>query len=282
MPQKQMENEYQTLKTRINQLDKWNIFRERRSKVITKYIYAIKRMRKAERLVIMMETSRILRRLKMEIQEINLEIHRERSKKFVALMIAKQWKKRYLKFNSSDAALRNRVRYSFTKFGRATYIAKCHEATKILEWTFSVGLRMITKNRNLFRSVYFMQEQHANRQISLVAKREILDNFWFKMLGQLNMANAHVRSNKMTDLLSDIQSVSTEIRQEVLTEFILTCQQLHKIAFYQWRRKSDKPNIDKDMLTENIEKEMMHIYESDKLKNYEIRNQPDYTSECDE
>ena len=67
MPQKQIENEYQTLKTRIDQLDKWNVFRRERSKVITKYIYAIRRMRRVERLVIIMKISRILRRLKMEI-----------------------------------------------------------------------------------------------------------------------------------------------------------------------------------------------------------------------
>lgn len=82
-----------------------------------------------------------------------------------------------------------------------------------------------------------MQSQQKNRNSSLTAKVEILDNYWFKLLGQLNFANMKVRSKKMGDLIEFITDVPENIRQEVLTQFINSCQHLHKIAFFQWRRR---------------------------------------------
>lgn len=66
-----------------------------------------------------------------------------------------------------------------------------------MEWFLTLVNNVKTKNRYLFRSLYFMQEHHKNRMIALYAKREVLDNYWFKLLGYLHNANLEVRSKKM-------------------------------------------------------------------------------------
>lgn len=161
-------------------------------------------MRKVERLIIIITLNRILHLFKNEIQQIRLEINRQKSQRFVALMLAKQWRIRYRKFNSSDEILRNKIRFSMTFYTRNTSQTTHNHALKVLSWTFNVCFKMIVKNQRLFHSVKFMQDQHSNRQSSLAAKTEILDNYWNKMLTQLVMANSQIRSNKMSDLISDI------------------------------------------------------------------------------
>ena len=67
-------------------------------------------------------------------------------------------------------------------------------------------------------------------------------------------------------MLAAIADVPERVRKGVLMEFARACQQLHKIAFYQWRRRFSKLKDKNDyMLVNNIEKQMSYIYHNVKL-----------------
>ena len=88
-----------------------------------------------------------------------------------------------MKFNSFSSIIENKIRYSLSSFAVvATHDAE-QKALKVLRWLFNYSNKMLLKNRALIGSVYFMQDQHKHRIISLIAKVEILDNYWFKLLG---------------------------------------------------------------------------------------------------
>ena len=158
-------------------------------------------IRKKERMYTLLVLLKILSKVRTEVTRIHMEQVRIRNQKFVALMISKQWLKRRKSYgNDFEFMLLNRIRYSFT-FLQMTQQCKT-QALRILEWCLTLANNVKTKNRYLFKSLYFMQEHHKNRMTALHAKLEVLDNCWFKLLGRLHNANleattSSIRSKKM-------------------------------------------------------------------------------------
>ena len=82
----------------------------------------------------------------------------------------------------------------------------------------------------------------------------------------------------MGELIVKIGKIPSKISHEVLKTFVQACQQLHRIAFYQWRLKfSDSKYLLKDQIIENIEEKMAMIYR--KIKVTKITKYP--PKECE-
>ena len=72
----------------------------------------------------------------------------------------------------------------------------------------------------------------------------------------------------MTEIIKGISEVPRDIRREVLSEFIGSCKQFHKIAFYQWRKKfkAKVKKLNTEELNENINKTILFIFKNQKLE----------------
>ena len=71
-----------------------------------------------------------------------------------------------------------------------------------------------------------------------MAKLEVLENSWNKLLGKIHKCNEHkVKSASASELIVKIGSVRPEIKRAALEEFLRHSQRVHTIAFLQLRKK---------------------------------------------
>ena len=95
----------------------------------------------------------------------------------------------------------------------------------------------------LKKEIVFMQQVIKTQIIKKIARVEILKNYWNKLLGQLQTQATHNKDLKGKELLSKIFHIPKETRDHVLFSYIERCQQLHNIAFEQWRLRYPSPFV---------------------------------------
>ena len=67
------------------------------------------------------------------------------------------------------------------------------------------------------------------------AKVEILTNYWNKLSGQMQHKAVLLQDDDTIAMLNKIIRVPSHIREAVLKKFLQKCNELHAIAFFQWR-----------------------------------------------
>ena len=94
-----------------------------------------------------------------------------------------------------------------------------------------------------------------------MAKLEILENSWNKLLGKIHKCNENkVRSATASELIVKIGMVKPEIRRAALEEFLRHSQRVHTIAFLQWRKKYPRKETDHKQLSDLIEERIKYMY----------------------
>ena len=95
------------------------------------------------------------------------------------------------------------------------------------------------------------------------AKTNVLLTFWDKLFGIL-MSEAIAKSDeKLKKVLHDVVVVPSEVKDSLLGHWIIKCQQLHAIAFWQWRLKYPNPvRFDQEEVEGLILRRINYFYES--------------------
>ena len=73
------------------------------------------------------------------------------------------------------------------------------------------------------------------RTVVIDAKVEILTNYWNKLSGQLQHKAVLLQDEDTVEMLNQIIRVPNHIREAMLKKFLQKCNELHAIAFFQWR-----------------------------------------------
>ena len=93
----------------------------------------------------------------------------------------------------------------------------------------------------------FIQLRVKCIHLQRLAKLEILDNSWNKLLGQIHECNeSKVKSKRAYDLIVAIGSIKTVVKRRALEEFLRCSQRVNTIAFLQWRKKFPNKMTKKD------------------------------------
>jgi hypothetical protein len=58
---------------------------------------------------------------------------------------------------------------------------------------------------------------------------------WIKLKGKLISKNTEIGGKKTKDMINEIIKIDPKIKFAALKEFVLSCQRIHTIAFFQWR-----------------------------------------------
>jgi hypothetical protein len=229
-------------------MGKWNRFREARAKVVDTYIEA-KRTQLLNKLVITHVIALVVvKKLDASCRERLARHQRENRRVWMALVVAKHWRRKLSRFGGLENIFRQQVRHSFYLSGIHAQHGVERRAKHIVFqfWVYQYGLNMFVKKLKLWMGrIGFIQRQHRLRQQLLDARLEVLENQWNKIINYLAQ-KAHLLNDSPTkELLDGIVRVPKRTRQLVLRLYLQKCQELHSVAFLQWRKTSSKnPNFD--------------------------------------
>ena len=73
------------------------------------------------------------------------------------------------------------------------------------------------------------------RLVVINAKVEILTNYWNKLSGQMQQKAVLLQDDETIEMLNKIIRVPGRVREAVLKKFLQKCNELHAVAFFQWR-----------------------------------------------
>lgn len=91
----------------------------------------------------------------------------------------------------------------------------------------------------------------------------MLLTFWDKLFGNLMSAAIAKKDEHLKKLLHEVAVVPTAVKDSLLEHWIIKCQQLHAIAFWQWRLKHpNKVRFNQEEVEALILRRINYFYES--------------------
>ena len=96
-----------------------------------------------------------------------------------------------------------------------------------------------------YQTISYIQKIFRAQLHTRNAKVEVLSNYWEKFIINLQLKATELNDKKCNELCRQILLVPEVVKQEVLTQWVKGCRDLHAIAFFQWRimfpnKKRDK------------------------------------------
>ena len=106
-----------------------------------------------------------------------------------------------------------------------------------------------------------------NRYHMLLARVEVLKNYWEKLLGKIEDRSKASNDKEMDAVLRRIRVIPDEVVEAALRHFVQKSSELHAIAFLQWRLKYPKPDdlglpFSEDKLYHLIDTRLKALYDS--------------------
>ena len=68
--------------------------------------------------------------------------------------------------------------------------------------------------------------------LTKMSKVEILDTYWDKILGQIQIKATKLKDKNMTELCKRIMLIPSNIRTTILTKYIIACKWVYAIGFF--------------------------------------------------
>ena len=132
----------------------------------------------------------------------------------------------------------NRMRKNFT-FLANTFMPILEERTWPILVAFlndnSYNHQLKVQARNIWNRIVGMQKKIRAQQKKQVAKVDVLMNYWDKMYGTIMSRAVELKDANCKKLCKELILVPPHIQRVVLREYVDRCQELHAIAFFQWR-----------------------------------------------
>ena len=108
---------------------------------------------------------------------------------------------------------------------------------------------MTLKIRELFKLVRFIRRRIVRLQRIEIAKEQMLNYFWKKLVDKLTQQAFKINDAKGKKFMVAIGKIPEEIKFAALKEYVKRCQRLHTVAFMEWRlmfpEKLEESSIEK-------------------------------------
>ena len=76
-----------------------------------------------------------------------------------------------------------------------------------------------------------MQRKIKNRNLIRFGRVEVLNTFWNKLIGKIEMAG-NKKDKKTSEIIKKIMMIPLAVRQEVLHHYSIQVAKLHTVAFF--------------------------------------------------
>ena len=155
----------------------------------------------------------------------------------MSLTVALLWFKRRMKMGGSYLQRTTRylrIRLAYTAAVEIRVMSR-RAAGQIAAFLSKLqGIKDLDRlGQECYRSILFIQNNFRHKGHHDEARIEILTQNWCKLLHKLFQQSRADRKTKYT--LTQIMKVPKSVQYAVLLYFLKKCEQLHQIAFFQWR-----------------------------------------------
>ena len=135
---------------------------------------------------------------------------------------------------------------------------------KIAKEYLKLQFLIVSKVRLLFKHVLYIQMRIKNRLVQRGAKLEVLKNYWNKFLGRLYSRAKLAGDSATSEIIANIVKVPKSVQESVLLEFLKKCQELHAVAFFQWRyRYPNQQNYNEELIVELLNQRIKLLYDQE-------------------
>lgn len=130
---------------------------------------------------------------------------------------------------------------------------------------------LMVKAGTVSRQLAVLVSKLRNRYHMLLARVEVLKNYWGKLLGRIEHKSKKENDKEMDAVLRRIRVIPDEVVEAALHHFVQKSSELHAIAFLQWRLKYPKPDdlglpFSEDKLYHLIDARLKALYDSTSTK----------------
>ena len=219
---------------------KWEVFKEKRQKVILRYIDEKRKGMRIKQYLTMMVTAHFKVQLQFLMEQHLMLIKRRKNMLNLITSIVMAWSlfKKSKCGRTIQEYKRRKIKNSLGLAGLITTGFGVHAKAKAILVQFVLTeLNKIQLKKcvlSTYNNIIYIQRKLKNKKLIHTALREMLINYWSKILTLLTQAQKK-NDKAMNELLIQIGAVNKDVRDAALDTYLVRTMKLHIVAFFQWR-----------------------------------------------